>query len=811
MKRLITLFFFLAFAVSLASARPDTLSTDRLKALLRDNPALAGGNHLVASFGSDAHAPAPKGYKPVYISHYGRHGARYITSAKKYDLIWDLLDNGYRKNALTAAGEDLYRRYAALYPLLKGHNGDLTVKGQEQHRDIAARMVGTYPSVFGKKVRVDARSTIVPRAIISMMSFCDQLREMRPGMRLTYAADFTDMPVTALAASSGRDIDEFKKIYANEALGAALYKASADIGLDPEAFFLRYFKSMAEVEACGKPDELMTALGEVAYNLQCLETDEWMDDIFTEEERFKLWQRDNLWAALMFVDSPYCKGIISARACSLLKDIMDLADEDISSGSVQVRLRFGHDTVVAPLMDILGIEGWTPLGADMTLWKHHFQSWNIPMASNVQMIFYKGKKGDILVRVMYNEKDQILPLKDQSLAPYYSWEAFKEYYEPKCREAQTIVEGFFDDNPVLEIEGGRIQGVKENGALVYKGVPFAAPPVGELRGKPLQPVIPWEGIRKADTFPLAATQPKMSPDDPLYYREFYTEGSAESGEDCMYLNIWTPQDAVGKPESKLPVAVWIHGGAFLHGWSFEVSMDGAEWAKRGVILVTIPYRLGELGFGTDEMLGFKDQIKALQWVRDNISAFGGDPSNVTIFGGSAGAISCKYLLTMPEADDLFAKAILQSGGGINVITAVPHMPARPRGQTLEKAMEEGCFDRKPIMTGWVGNDPGFLGKETVLEFCDMKATRGGSPVYVFDFERDLPGEKEGEINWGAFHGCETWYIFGTLGRAWRPFTEADYDLSRRMIDAWTAFCRTGNPGWDAYTPNNKAVHIFDVE
>ena len=449
MKRLITFILLISFVCPVAWSQSDTLTSQQMKEILRDNPALAGGNHYVPAFQPYSVAPAPKGYKPVYISHYGRHGARYSTSSKKYDTAWNLLESGHSSGALTPAGEDLYQRFVPLYPMMEGHSGDLTVIGQEQHRELAARMVKAYPSVFGKKVRVDARSTIIPRAIISMMSFCDELRELRPGMQLSYAADHSDMLVTGLSASSREEdaIDEFKRIYASPALGAGLYGAYAHINLDPQAFFLRYFKEMGPVEACGKPEDLMAAVGEVAYNLQCLETDEWMDDLFTEEERYKLWQRENLWAALMFLDSPYSQGIISARAWSLLQDIMDLADEDISSGNVQVRLRFGHDAVVAPLMGILGIKGWEPLGADMTLWKYHFQNWNVPMAANVQMVFYKGRKGDILVRVMYNEKDQILPLPDQSLAPYYSWEAFKEYYRPICEKNHAIMDGFWSQSP----------------------------------------------------------------------------------------------------------------------------------------------------------------------------------------------------------------------------------------------------------------------------------------------------------------------------------------------------------------------------
>ena len=371
--------------------------------------------------------------------------------------------------------------------------------------------------------------------------------------------------------------------------------------------------------------------------------------------------------------------------------------------------------------------------------------------------------------------------------------------------------GRTSDNPVLSVEGGKIQGVKEEGFLVYKGIPFAAPPTGERRGKVLQEVIPWKGILKADRFAPAAVQTPVSKDDPLYYKEFYAEGYPEFSEDCMYLNVWAPPGTVGKPGSKVPVAVWIHGGAFAHGYSFEKEMDGAEWARRGVILVTIPYRVGDLGFGTDGMLGFEDQVTALRWVRDNISTFGGNPDNVTVFGQSAGAISVKYLFTLPQARSLFAKAIIQSGGGVNVMSNPPFLPEGTRGENMAQAMEEGCFDGKPILIGWTAQDPAFLGKESSLEFSDLRADRDpGTPLYVYDFARNLPGEAEGEPDFGAFHTAELWYMFGTLDRAWRPFTEADHELSQRMLDAWTGFARSSDPGWETYTKEHPFVQVFDT-
>lgn len=820
MKRTLFLIAAALLLVSLAaSAQSDTLSRQQLLDELEANPLKAGGNHFNYPFDEYSVAKPPKGYEPVYISHYGRHGARYITNAAKYDTVAKLLENGHVKGALTPEGEKYYADYMAVYPQLQYHNGDLTVKGQEQHRELARRMMKAYPSLFKKESAVDARASVSPRAIISMMSFCDEIHKQKPKVSISYCADHSELDITALKAH-GQDeaaaSKEFYSLFRTPYFGRNMAKATKEIGLDAEAYFLRYFKDMDTVRECGKPESLFGDMAEVAFDIQCLDFEADLTPYFTPAERFQSWENGNIYAVLMFLDNPYSKGLIGARAWPLLDDIIELADADIASGDVKARLRFGHDTIVGPLLDLLGVPGWQPLGEDISLWKYHFQSWNLPMASNVQMVFYRNKKdhSDILVRVMYNEHDQILPLEDQSLAPYYKWNDFKAHYIPIMEEAREFCDGFRSGNPVLSVEGGRLQGIKKDNVLIYKGIPFAAPPVDELRGKPLQPVKPWDGLLVADKFRAAAMQPPFPKDDPLYYREFYTEGDPEYSEDCMYLNIWAPAEAAGKPEAKAPVAVWIHGGALSHGYSYEKEMDGEEWAKRGVILVTIPYRLGEIGFGKDGHLGFQDQVAALRWVQKNIAAFGGDPSNVTVFGQSAGAISIKYLLTNPEAESLFAKAIIQSGGGVNDMSVYPILPKGTNGEDgyFVKAMENGCFDGKPIMIGYTAQDPGFLGAQSTLEFADMRAARDAkAPLYIYDFARDLPGEVEGEINFGAFHTAELWYTFGTLGRAWRPFTDADYELSRRMLDCWTSFARSGDPGWKAYDSTDKHIEIFDVQ
>lgn len=358
--------------------------------------------------------------------------------------------------------------------------------------------------------------------------------------------------------------------------------------------------------------------------------------------------------------------------------------------------------------------------------------------------------------------------------------------------------------PVVKVEGGLLRGVlsEDSSVIVFKGIPYAAPPVGELRLQPPQDVIPWDGVRECSAFSAIAPQPGNAPGT-FYGEEFYWMPQPEQSEDCLYLNVWAPAKAVGKKGAALPVAMWIHGGAFVNGYGFEVTMDGDKWAQKDVILVTINYRLGENAAGN---LNILDQIKALEWINKNIAQFGGDPSNVTIFGQSAGGMSVRTLLISPLAKGLFAKAIIQSGGGMgldqlgSILTSAPQVDGNVVPEPFDKAVMDGTIADIPIMTGYTSDDLPFFKEESVGAFCALRDSLGTAPVYEYEFTRDLPGEdKDVPDNLpGAFHSAELWYVFGTLGRSWRPFTEEDYALSEEMVSAWTDFCKKGTPGWPEY-------------
>ena len=291
-------------------------------------------------------------------------------------------------------------------------------------------------------------------------------------------------------------------------------------------------------------------------------------------------------------------------------------------------------------------------------------------------------------------------------------------------------------SPIVKTVSGSVRGVTEADVSVFKGIPFAAPPVGEFRWRPPQPIKAWDGVRDASKFGSNCAQAGWGAAPGTI-----SEGSSEDG---LYLNLWLP--AGTKPGAKLPVMVWIHGGAFVFGSGSQPDFSGVQFAKQGVILMTFNYRLGRLGFFAFPALSkehpeepkgnyaYMDQIEALKWVKENIAAFGGNPENVSIFGESAGGVSVHSLLTIPAAKDLFQKAICESGGGRDgVLTGRPidaenadlHYPVSAEKIGINFAHKHGIE----------GTDTDALAKLRSLSVADIvdggqeKDGPGGPPIY----------------------------------------------------------------------------------
>ena len=410
-------------------------------------------------------------------------------------------------------------------------------------------------------------------------------------------------------------------------------------------------------------------------------------------------------------------------------------------------------------------------------------------------------------------------------------------------------------NRVIKVKQGYIRGVPSGNPAytVFKGVPYAKPPVGQYRFKHAQAVDNWEGIRDCTCFPNISIQNPWE-EGSFYQKEFFCDPPRMS-EDCLYLNIWTSDTSGTK---RMPILFWIHGGGNVAGYSFEPEFDGEAFLRRGCILVTINYRLGVYGFfahpeltkrdGYSGNYGLSDIIKALEWVNENAPAFGGDPDNITVFGQSAGGGLTKNLLMSKKAKGLYKRATVQSSGGIGSpgMTAalsqkeeIGKKAADAAGCTLDDMMHEDAFElykklrtaaeesgaRGPfspcvdglfleeglyetftqgkyhdvdIMMGCVAGDNSLFGRDGVkmtrriAEFGENAIKTGHKPMYLYYFDRMMPGDDA-----GAFHSAELWYVFGTLDRCWRAiepgFTAGDWLLSNAMTDYWCAFAKTGDP------------------
>lgn len=325
--------------------------------------------------------------------------------------------------------------------------------------------------------------------------------------------------------------------------------------------------------------------------------------------------------------------------------------------------------------------------------------------------------------------------------------------------------------PIIETTAGRIAGLEVEGIRVFRGVPYARPPVGPLRFRAPEPVERWPGVREA------VVSGPTPPQNVSVAGALFGLPSTESSEDCLSLNVWTP----GCDDARRPVLVWIHGGGFLFGSGCQPLYNGMRLARRGdVVVVTINYRLGALGWlalpglGDDGSVGgnfgLLDQIAALEWVRDNAAAFGGDPRNVTIFGESAGGMSVGTLLGTPAAQGLFQRAILQSGAAHNV-------------SSQEVAL--GVGQRFLEALGSVGRDLAALRAAPVAALLDAQAKTaaalfgqmpGGLPFQPVVDGTVLPKRPLDAIASGACARLPL--LIGTNRDEWKLFGLADLNLAK---------------------------------
>lgn len=392
--------------------------------------------------GIPAAAKPPKGYKAIYISHYGRHGARNHSSESDFDNILRIFRTASEKGLLTERGKEFLRRYEKAYPQLHGRGGELCDRGFEQQYKIAGNMYRNYPALFRKGAKVDAVSTTVPRCIMTMTAFSDQLLRENPRLEIYKQASNSTMHYLNPFSRYNPDVDATDEGYNNRsAYWQQGFRDMCGRLLTPSAVFAPLLTDLSLLDAFGKPVSLELAFYEIAASQQCNgQVDDDLLEFIPVEELCRLYECINFrFYCSKGPDTLFQKGRQWAFVWRTLQDIVDKADEDIARGDYTVRLRFGHDIIVMSLLALLDIDGYNKAVGDCAEIKDAFRSYDFPMALNLQFVFYENKAGDLLVRVMYNERDIALPIADCGTPYYYRWSEAKDFFTRRMDLARDIL------------------------------------------------------------------------------------------------------------------------------------------------------------------------------------------------------------------------------------------------------------------------------------------------------------------------------------------------------------------------------------
>ena len=375
--------------------------------------------------------PAPKGFKPFYISHYGRHGARYIYRDSEYELLYDVFARAREAGVLTPLGKELCDSFMAVYPHFHGRAGELTMSGQRQLRLLAVRLVDAYPRIFRKKSPVRAESSIYPRCIMSMNAFCDVLRSI--GCEVCEDVDGRDMahlaPYTVYNPKYKGEDQSWRKEYAG-------YFYSR---FDTKAFYERLFTDPGFASSVESDQDFIMTLYYMDAHMSGTEFPETgFGEAFSDEDYALCNEMDNI---KFYMRKGWGEGrqgkINVALGESLMQDLLDKAELAIASGQPSADLRFGHDGTIMTLLAFLKADGWSQRAACMSDIKNVWCSSRVPMASNIRFILFR-RDTEVILKVQYNECDLELPLEAYS-GPYYRWDDFLKYYRERISEAAVIL------------------------------------------------------------------------------------------------------------------------------------------------------------------------------------------------------------------------------------------------------------------------------------------------------------------------------------------------------------------------------------
>ena len=377
----------------------------------------AGGVHYMYPSDQPAITPAPKGYKPFYISHLGRHGARFALGDSVYGDLLEIWQEGHEKGWLTEEGEAIYKAYSSFYPEVRHREGNLTRKGQQQHRFIAEQMYRNYPDVFKGHTRASAVSTNFHRVIASMYSFLSELDSLDKDF--VFEADYGYPYQAYLLPQADSHSSELPRAVQKK------LKRFREDRLDLDGMLSRWFTM---------PDSLVADPYRFCYNMHTLvstldnldfSVPEILHNIFSDQERYRLWEVYNYGGYLRFGMSPEVKNIHPEAMKPLCRDFVEKAESDWRDG-IALRLRFAHDYSLLPLLSLLDVNGMGVKMSDPYELENYWRTYDIPMACNLQLVFFRSKRSpEILVQVLLNGREATLPIKMAAPGSFYRWSDLK--------------------------------------------------------------------------------------------------------------------------------------------------------------------------------------------------------------------------------------------------------------------------------------------------------------------------------------------------------------------------------------------------
>jgi len=442
-KRLLLALFMIHGPLSICVAQRAPLFETSAKDEIAANRYLAGSNYLDydRQLTDKALTPTPKGYEPYYMSHYGRHGSRWLIWEGDYRLPITTLRSAREAGKLTPLGEETLQKLEAFLPTTEKRLGDLTTVGERQHHGIGRRMAQSFPEIFKTPgVKIDARSTVVIRCILSMIAECEELAAANPTAQIHNDVSealqyYLNQPWEGVVKDQGRGTGDKETSEAQQKY------------THPERLMKALFNDQQWVYNNVASGDFMRRLFDVATNMQSHDTDIELLSLFTDEELYDQWRIRNVGWYLDYGASPVSGTKMPFSQLNLLKNIIETAD---TVTQTQATLRFGHEVCVMPLACLLELDNCGMAVENLDELDKYWRNYRIfPMGCNIQLVFYrplpislKGKKkglpkpGPVLVKALLNEREAYLPIETDNW-PYYNWQELREYYLNKIKEFES--------------------------------------------------------------------------------------------------------------------------------------------------------------------------------------------------------------------------------------------------------------------------------------------------------------------------------------------------------------------------------------